>query len=445
MVISVILIGRPALLADEKSIGSIAQGDILWAPSSPLTAQLEFTQVSESEGQITLTVTAVDFFEATDAHAEIVVPQGLAPTESTFTWEGNIDAGSEIRFSAPITVASDGTWKIKGSVLVGDPNGEFLGDVDYLYLEVKDNAIVSEWEQPYYDGSSKPLEPIADIPISSAVGAAVPINGNNFSPQPASIDDIQMRPSPNAQVQEVQSSGDAEQEAPSGDLTVTGCFFYLDYLDTILPLVWATVRIQDIDLAGPVDLGVDLTGLDGCFSFGPMENDDGPLEGLLDIRVQVLASSSVVTVLDPSGNVYDGFSPVYENTPDGTLNIGNLAVPASEQGAWTIFSYHAGLTKTWNYLKNEGPGFDVGPVVARYPFENWPHYHISGFYAQEIHMPDLDSAKSPDTIAHEYGHHVMWFTYGGFFPFSFCPSPHYVNRSSHVNCAWTEGFADFSP
>jgi len=93
----------------------------------------------------------------------------------------------------------------------------------------------------------------------------------------------------------------------------------------------------------------------------------------------------------------------------------------------------------WNLFRNKlSPSWDMGYVVVRFPYETWAHYHPGG----EIHLPTANDARSPDVIQHEYGHFAMYTTYGTSFTTN-CPSPHYINLWSHVNCAWSEGWASY--
>ena len=436
-----------AQLYDNQSEKPGELPDVLWAPSSPLSAELVFTQISDSEGKITLTISATDFFEASGARAEITLPDGIVNIDGDLEWSGVIHKGSETQITVGIRAARDGSWVIKGSVIAGDPDGEFVGETDYLYIDVADSSIIYLGQQPYYDGKSKLAEVVTDISLIKKSELATVPGEDRVAPRPTDISEASDRPLP-----DIPSGSPAESAVSSGDnvggnLTVTGCWLYWDDNDVQRPLIWATVNIYDEDTTGLVFLESGLTGTDGCFSVGPIENNDGLLQGGLDIRVRIIASSGAAMVIDPAGNVYDSYTPSgsFDNTQDGTLDVGNWSVPTGEKWAWTIFSYEGGLLAGWNYFKNMGPGFDVQQVVARYPFEAWEHYHITGFYAQEIHIPNIDVARSPDVILHEYGHHVMWYAYGGAFPTSFCPDPHYFSRISHVNYAWTEGWANIVP
>lgn len=74
----------------------------------------------------------------------------------------------------------------------------------------------------------------------------------------------------------------------------------------------------------------------------------------------------------------------------------------------------------------------------------------SYFSPYDYHIHINDNTASGDvwgssgvfTVAHEYGHAVMWSLYTGL-PLDNCPSPHYVNASEDRTCAWVEGWADY--
>jgi len=120
-----------------------------------------------------------------------------------------------------------------------------------------------------------------------------------------------------------------------------------------------------------------------------------------------------------SGGVYRGAWMIYES----------IVQDARNWGAWNLFA---------NRLNPYGTVF--GYLVIRFPYETWAHYHAGG----EIHLPTMNDARSPDVIQHEYAHFAMYSTYGTWFN-TYCPSPHYINGVSHVNCAYSEGWASWIP
>ena len=223
-----------------------------------------------------------------------------------------------------------------------------------------------------------------------------------------------------------------------GTLTVIGRWLFQDENSAWQPLRWATIWVYDDEWWGNDYLGYALTGSDGTFTFGPINNDDGWLQDGLDIKVRVVLDTSAARVRQSGGSTYDGWTPEFSNRPDGTLNIGDWGEVPGEEGAMCIFD---ALTDGWDYLMNHGPGYNMEKSTARWPHQSGAHYHRDG----EIHLPDADTAYSPDVVIHEYGHNVMWVIYGDWMPTTHCPSPHYINRHHHTNCAWTEGWANFLP
>jgi hypothetical protein len=107
----------------------------------------------------------------------------------------------------------------------------------------------------------------------------------------------------------------------------------------------------------------------------------------------------------------------------------------------TLINDHRGWG-AWNFFRNRLSTYwiDFQGLVVRFPFETWAHYHPGG----EMHLPTMNDARSPDVVQHEYGHFAMYKTYGTWFT-TYCPSPHYINGISHVNCAYSEGWASYIP
>ena len=139
---------------------------------------------------------------------------------------------------------------------------------------------------------------------------------------------------------------------------------------------------------------------------------------------------------------YPGETATFYNI--GTWNIYSGA-GYLYRGAWMIYETIVNDARnwgTWNFFANRLGGYYIvmPHVIVRFPFETWAHYHLGG----EIHLPTMNDARSPDVIQHEYGHFAMYTTYGGYFT-TYCPSPHYITGVSHVNCAWSEGWASYVP
>jgi len=228
--------------------------------------------------------------------------------------------------------------------------------------------------------------------------------------------------------------------AQVGYITVTGRWSYYFNETQTLPVIFAIVQIYDLESGGRLDpVGNPvLTDGNGNFNSGPIANNDGPGEDGLDIIVGVFATSGAATVnnSDTDYYYYNLTTRVWGNSPDGTLNVGNLNTSYAERGAWWIFSYHFGLTGGWYYLAST-VGYYTPQVTAVWPYGDLPTYWTN----RTIHLPDW-AAWYPEIILHEYAHHVMNMTYGYMPP---ALPEHSINETSNENTAWVEGWANFFP
>jgi hypothetical protein len=235
-------------------------------------------------------------------------------------------------------------------------------------------------------------------------------------------------------------SSNLSSPAQAGYITVTGRWLYYFNTTLTLPVIWATVQIFDLEPDGyPYPVGNPvLTDGNGYFNSGPITNNDGPGEDGLDIIVGVFATSPVATIINPDTNYYyyNLTTRVWGNSPDGTLNVGNLNTNYAERGAWWIFSWHFGLTGGWYYLAST-VNYSTPQVTALWPYGDLPTYWTN----RTIHLPDW-AAWYPEIILYVYAHHVMNMTYGYMPP---ALPEHSINETSNANTAWVEGWAYFFP
>lgn len=421
-------------LASCATFEAESEPPVVMLPSSPLKVDLQISQISKLTIEILCEISATDSYVG-DVEAEIELPDGLSKVKGELSWNGKLMNHEHAQINAVAKAVKQGVWKITGKTVCTSASGDWVGDIDCVYVSVSEGHIDSISKSPAVYTESKCEK------LSSPRKAKTTTQNVDVKQAPVAVD------TSGGHIPEDTLGGDVSkkqsfvQPASPGELTITGRFWHWDNNEVQQPLVWATVWIYDKEWwGGLVYLGAALTDTDGYFTFGPINNDDGWLEDGLDIVVCVVAASSAAQVIDGGGTLYDGWTDVFGGCPDGTLDIGDWIVPNGERGAWMIFSYHCGLTYGWNYLANHGPNYIAPQVTCRWPHENWPHYHLGG----EIHMPDFDSARSPDVIIHEYGHHVLWNVYGGYWPPN-AGGPHQINRHSHPNLAWTEGWANFFP
>jgi len=282
-----------------------------------------------------------------------------------------------------------------------------------------------------------------------------------------------------------ESSGNpTEEEDPPGILTVTGRFlcnitqdwppppFEVDSLyhtvDTTQPVCWGTVAV--LALNGTI-LGSDVTSAGNWWESLPAGNFsisiENPSTGV-DFLVRTYPRSSACSVLTESGGNYLFYVPdgekaaVFHASPDQTtffvgewnvvVNWQNASTRALAAGAWRIHQtivqdvYDRGA---WDFMRNEGPNYDVPPVTVRFkmPDGHGTHCHIGLDGDPEIGIIDIDNenyTRSLDVVQHEYGHWIMYNAYRGYWPPG-AVGPHGVTTISNANLSWTEGWANAFP
>ncbi len=174
--------------------------------------------------------------------------------------------------------------------------------------------------------------------------------------------------------------------------------------------------------------------------------------GSAGLYAEIFPATSAGEVRTPTGG-FDSYATVtpckYPSLSDTRYKMGTYSMYAGDggvyRGAWMIYESIVNDNRNWgawNFFANRlgSEGWVMPSVTVRFPYESWAHYHTGG----EIHLPVMNDARSPDVIQHEYGHFAMYTVYGGWFS-TYCPSPHYINGVSHVNCAWSEGWASDVP
>jgi len=222
----------------------------------------------------------------------------------------------------------------------------------------------------------------------------------------------------------------------SGTITVAGHLDYYDNKGDKQPLVWTRVWICDREPDGNDYIHKEIfTDIEGNFTSGPIDNDDGPDEDGLDIWIYVVAWNWATQVINENGTRYYARTHMCDDCPDDTYYMTG-EIPEGH-GAWMIFSYHSGIAAGWNYL-NTTVDYEMPMATACWPCGDWPCYNPNNGV---INLTDW-SASYPDIILHEYGHYVMHTLYGYMPP---AMEEHYINENSDASTAWVEGWANFFP
>jgi len=246
-----------------------------------------------------------------------------------------------------------------------------------------------------------------------------------------------------------------------GTVTVRGSFFYADRSNNPAPASFTKVYLYDQDPGGSDDLlDTTVTDANGFFQFSARANwdeddpDPNPENRRLDLYVvwetDVNDSASARRrVTNLGGWAYRWWSGVQTNAQDGTVDFNYWIPPGDAQlPAMWIFQ---DLRRAWEYIRNS-TGLDPGSVTAKWQsgsdcYPSWP-FCSSFFYAGAggpfIFIAD-SSRLSGDTVVHEAGHHYMWNKTGWWLWWDIGCYDHHLFSQEDVNCAWSEGWADFLP
>jgi len=251
---------------------------------------------------------------------------------------------------------------------------------------------------------------------------------------------------PNASI--VVGSGTLSDEKPhsiSKSDDVQGSTKYLTLTGTIstrvngvnVPMANVTMQVWDSDTVSPDDLlGTTMTDANGNYSI-TVVNGDGPFGGGVDVYLYVYSkyanTSMIQLVPDGEGGFvpfnYAWRSPTVGDitSPTYAMNFG-ITDQAEEAAAWM------GASRA-TYLVNSSTGRTLSYVEVRYPgLQSGTFFNPSAGF---INIDPNDS-DSPETVAHEYAHAVMYQAYGT------VPGEGGTHEYCHPaspGLAWSEGFA----
>jgi len=431
------------LALEDSSVVYDDKRTILTAPSAPISLDISFSDAPalNQTAEVICTITSV--IDAFNTTAKVVLPEGLTIVGGDLSWKGdlygthvskvNVSGNTTIQFKAVVKAIQTGDWIVEASAKSMSEGGwTGIGGRELVYVSIhEDSASVSDNPPPdRYAGFSKkavridPPEIVAKKPLKQ--GKIVPKIGN--------LSESELRRVPDSLFADVVMPDGPTLGSGRGQIQVEGHYLYQDIYGSWNPCRWVTVWIYDYDSDGNHDyLGSALTDENGSFISDPIDNNDEEGGGQ-DIYVQFIADNSAVRVINFS--IYDGFTDIEWNVPDGTVDIGYWVTPTDEVPAWRAFDY---MLDGWCYLRNSvSPWYNMPFQVAHWPSDR-SYYDPGGW----IHLDD--SASDCDIVVHEYGHAVMYRVYGDELPPHPNCYPHYMCVASSAGCAWVEGWANFFP
>ena len=429
---------------EDSSVVYDAKRTILTAPSAPMSLDISFSDAPalNQTAEVTCTITSVvDAFNTT---AKVVLPEGLSMVGGDLSWKGdmygthvskmNVSGGTTIQFKAVVKAVKTGDWIVEASAKSMSEDGwTGIGGRESVYVSIYENsASMSDSPPPdLYVGFSKKAVRI-DPP---EMVVKKPLKQNKIAPQTGNLSKSELRRVPDSLFADVVMPNNSTLGSGRGQIQVEGHHVYQDIGGSWNPCRWVMVWIYDYDSEGGNDyLGSAQTDENGYFISDPIDNNDEGGGGQ-DVYVQFIADNSAVSVIN--SGIYDGFTDIEWDVPDGTVDIGWYGPPTDEMPAWRAFDY---MLDGWDYLTNDVyPSYAMPFQVAHWPSDDHSWYDPGGW----IHLDD--SASDCDVVVHEYGHAVMYRVYGDELPpYPNC-YPHYMCIASSAGCAWIEGWANFFP
>lgn len=227
--------------------------------------------------------------------------------------------------------------------------------------------------------------------------------------------------------------GAAQLASNSRSLTVAGTITTKAYDETV-PLRYMTVDVYDHDTLSPDDLlGTTVTDVRGSYTI-VVDNEDGVGGGGVDVYLYVYSQNREIALLYVVPDGMGDWTPVYYSWKSSVLDditrdvqIIDFEIKTNNIAAtiWSGASAAARLsTRT------------LRKVEVRYP-----RLADGTNFRNNIINIDSRHADSPEAVAHEYAHAVMYQAYGSM-PEE-AGGGHEICASGPKGLAWSEGFANW--
>jgi hypothetical protein len=403
----------------------------LETPSVPIEVDLSISNAPALSETAELTCTIASVFGAPNTTAQITLPDGFELVSGDLSWQGDIAPNGQESFNLSIRTVKTGNWTIEADAGYFPDENSWYGDTDRLYVSVsEETAWVSEAplvkEPSVFAERLDPAEipNMAELPPQGIVPLLpeVPLEAGS----PSSLSTLKITGKTWCYVSEDALPSPGQKRS-----------------DVMVPAVWGLVRVWDGD---DNLIGQDVTGPKEGISEGRFEiSVENP--GSTGFYVGWAPWTGAARVCKQDGSDYWCYtSTFYPDPSDTSYDIGGWCIPDNSdyKGAWRVYEtivndhYDRGA---WDFLVNEGAGWTPPEITSRFPSDG-TYYNI---LSHEIHIKTENYTKALDIVQHEYAHAVMHKVYHYYWPITHCPSPHYINRYSHPNCAWTEGWADSFP
>ena len=426
------------------SVSAARTGDVL----TPITVNLSIAKIPVLNENANISCKVISIYNAPNTTAKILLPEGAELVSRNLTGSWDLKSNVPAYLNATIRFTKTGDFKIEaiaGSVVDAENS---WGDIKALYLTIGREESFFTPGPAYWGSAAQSIPGNVTVTVTQKNITMIPINKAIEESMPSAQEIPGIIPSKTFASNGTNSSG---PDSP-GSLTVTGHYQYWTQLDDYRPnpntYDWAReVLIEVIRASDSTHLGWGYTDLNGYFSIDIVNpgSDGFRVINYAYTKYGVASNPELRVVSDPAGGI-TGLDYVWRWTTNSVLTASD---GVTDIGTWHPINYYEAcwlqwdLQQAWRWIwfyNNRNIDAKQGTIVW-YPTSTDGTYYILG---GQIHLASVD-AKSADTALHEYGHNVMYNNYAQWFPQTYCPFPHYMTTNEHVNCAWTEGWADFFP
>jgi len=410
---------------------------------SPIQASVSINVLPLVGESAVITCEVSAALDAPATMAQLELPDNARLVEGTLLWEDDLAAGETKSFSITAEFTEKGNTAIfcRANHRLDSENS--WGDLGQLYLSIGDDNTQVGYAQvpPKLRDRLGVIEDDGDgILVDTGPYFVVPDSSRVIEPVPGNDPD-----------------GHAQHDAfdaglkSNGQLTITGRWRFYDRDDN---LVSSRLLVEIVRGDNSGHLAWCWTDIDGYYTCGPFTNPNpvGVRSRFLSYQqFDIDGVPNILVTVDPDKGTVGNTSNAYAYTTstytfsDGTHNIANLHInndSSDERAYWIAYD----LTRTWEFIWLQTGFYQTPQETSGSSTVEWASDSTDGTYytnGENVHLNGADPL-SKTVVGHEYGHNIMWNVYNTF-PTTNCPDPHYVDLDSHVNCAWTEGWAEFLP
>ena len=428
-------------------IGTAQQtGDAL----TPITVELKISKYPVLNESADLSCKIMSIEDAPNTTATITLPDGVNLLRGNTSGVWDLKTYVPIYLNASVKFAKTGDFKIEARAYHVVDKKNSWGDLKTIYLTIGETR--SELTPgPAFWSTAAQIQPgnatvVKGTAKSISVNVSLPANMLPVRELSRIALTKNLNKHFNSSIDNSGINNFTSALGSPGTLTVTGHWQYWTQLSNYRPVPdtydWArNFYVSVVDASDSSVLGSGYTNSSGYFSIPVTNPGSNGFKVLLYAYSQRigLSTSELRVVSDAAGGL-TGLSYVWNwptNTmtaPDGTTDIGTWSPPANYEACWLL----SDLNQAWDYAWNHTTGDAGSGTIVWYPTSTDGTYYTTG---GQIHLAGED-AKSADTSIREYGKNIMYNNYNAF-PVTNCPSPQYMQKTEDVNCAWTEGWADF--